>query len=355
MPEGSQEKTEQATPRRLQEARRKGQVPKSADLNGALLLLVAGLFALLSKDDLITQTQKYFYTYFNSFVHRQQPDSYLVELLIGFTVNVFAVFVPFFIILMVVALGANLAQIGFLFAPEAIKPRLDKLNPLNGLKNMFSGRAMFELVKSLFKIVIVGWVIYAAVMGELANLLAIFHSPPQTMFNQVLTVALKVLLWGAAVYLGIALLDLVYQRYAFQKQMRMSKQEVKDEYKQTEGDPQIKGWLRRRQRQLLMNLVRKEVPRATVVVTNPTHYAVALKYEQPMAAPLVVAKGTDQLAKQIRQIAKEHNVPVIENVEVARFLYAHVEIGQAIPITMYQAVAEILAMVYRLEQKRRYF
>ncbi|SHF36985.1 flagellar biosynthesis protein FlhB [Desulforamulus putei] len=352
MPEGSQEKTEQATPRRLQEARRKGQVPKSADLNGAILLLVAGLFALLSKDSLISQTRKYFYTYFNSFVHQRQPDSYLVQLLMDFTINFFSVFIPFFMVLVAVALGANMAQIGFLFAPEAVKPRLDKLNPLTGFKNIFSGRALFELVKSLLKILVVGWAVYAAVMGELANLLAIFHSPPQTMLNQVLTVALKVMLWGAAVYLGIALLDLIYQRYAFQKQMRMTKQEVKEEYKQTEGDPQIKGWLRRRQRQLLMNLVRKEVPRATVVVTNPTHYAVALKYEPPMEAPVVVAKGTDRLAKQIREIAKEHKVPVIENVEVARLLYTNVELGQAIPVEMYQAVAEILAMVYRLKNRK---
>ncbi|GAB6158013.1 flagellar biosynthesis protein FlhB [Desulfotomaculum varum] len=352
MPEGSQEKTEQATPRRLQEARRKGQVPKSADLNGAVLLLAAGLFALLAKDSLLNQTRDYFYSYFNSFVHPQQPDHYLVQMLIDFAVSVFAVFTPFLLVLTVVALGVNMAQIGLLLAPEAIKPRLDKLNPLNGLKNMFSGRAMFELVKSLLKIIIVGWTVYAAVMGELPNLLAIFHSPPSAMLNQVLTVALKVMLWGTAVYLGIALLDLLYQRYAFQKQMRMTKQEVKDEYKQTEGDPQIKGWLRRRQRQLLMNLVRKEVPRATVVVTNPTHYAVALRYEPPMEAPVVVAKGSDRLAQQIREVARQHQVPVIENVEVARFLYASVEPGQAIPVEMYQAVAEILALVYRLKNKQ---
>lgn len=352
MPEGSQEKTEQATPRRLQEARRKGQVPKSADLNGAILLMVAGLFALLNKDSFIKQTQAYFYSYFNSFIKHPQQDAYLVQVLIDFTINIFAIFAPLFIILMVVALGINLAQIGFLFAPEAIKPKLDKLNPINGLKNMFSGRAMFELVKSLMKVTIVGWVIYAAVMGELPNLLAIFHSPAQTVLNQVLTVALKVVLWGAAVYLAIALLDLLYQRYAFSKQMRMSKQEVKEEYKQTEGDPQIKGWLRRRQRQLLSNLVRKEVPQATVVVTNPTHYAVALKYEQPMEAPMVVAKGVDLMAKQIREIAQKHDVPVIEKKELARFLYANVEIGQSIPVEMYQAVAEILAMVYRLKNTK---
>ncbi|CCO09179.1 flagellar biosynthesis protein FlhB [Desulforamulus hydrothermalis] len=352
MPEGSQEKTEQATPRRLQEARRKGQVPKSADLNGAVLLLAAGLFALLAKDSLLNQTRAYFYSYFNSFVHQQQPDNYLVQILIDFAVSVFAVFIPFFLVLTVVALGVNMAQIGLLVAPEAVKPRLDKLNPLNGLKNMFSGRAMFELVKSILKIIIVGWTVYAAVRGELPNLLAVFHLPPSALLNQVLTVALKVMLWGAVVYLGIALLDLLYQRYAFQKQMRMTKQEVKDEYKQTEGDPQIKGWLRRRQRQLLMNLVRKEVPRATVVVTNPTHYAVALRYEPPMEAPVVVAKGSDRLALQIKEVARQHQVPVVENVEVARFLYASVEPGQAIPVEMYQAVAEILALVYRLKNKK---
>ncbi|MEG6520920.1 flagellar biosynthesis protein FlhB [Desulfotomaculum sp. 1211_IL3151] len=351
MPEGSQEKTEQATPRRLQEARRKGQVAKSADLNGSLLLLITGLFALLYKDNIITHMHAYFYSYFNNFVKNPGQDSHLPQLLIDFMLNVFAVFVPFFILMLVVALGINIAQVGFMLAPEAIKPKFEKLNPLKGLKNMFSSRAMFELVKSLLKIIIVGWVVYASVRGEMANLLAIYHSPPRTILNQVLTIALKVILWGAVVYLGIALLDLIYQRYAFKKQMRMSKQEVKEEYKQTEGDPQIKGWLRRMQRQLLSNLARKEVPQATVVVTNPTHYAVALKYEQPMDAPMVVAKGMDHLARQIREIAQEHQVPIIEDVEVARFLYAHVEVGQAIPTEMFQAVAEILAMVYRMKNK----
>ena len=352
MAEGSQEKTEQATPRRLQEARKKGQVPKSADLNGAILLLIAGLFILFAKDNLIVQLHRYFFTYFNSFIRYQNQEGYVIKVMSDFAINVFAVFIPLLILLMVVALAINLAQIGFLFAPEVLQPKFEKLNPLNGLKNMFSGRAMFELVKSLMKIIIVGWVIYAAVMGEMTNLLAIFHSPPQTLLNQVITVALKVLLWGATVYLGIALLDLLYQRYAFQKQMKMSKQEVKEEFKQTEGDPQIKGWLRRQQRQLMANLVRKEVPQATVVVTNPTHFAVALKYEKEMDAPLVVAKGADQLAKQIREIAKQHDVPVIENVEVARFLYANVEIGQSIPMEMYKAVAEILAMVFRLKNQK---
>ncbi|AEF94630.1 flagellar biosynthetic protein FlhB [Desulfotomaculum nigrificans CO-1-SRB] len=354
MPEGSQEKTEQATPRRLQEARRKGQVPKSADLNGALLLLAAGIFALMAKDSLISHTQRAFFGYFNNLVVRRPQDSQLVEYLIDFTVNIFASFMPFFLILMVVAVGANMAQVGFLFAPEVILPKLEHLNPINGLKRIFSGRSLFELVKSILKVILVGWVIYAAVKGEFTNLLAIFQSPPQTMLDQVLTVALKVIIWGTVAYLALSILDLMYQRYAFQKQMRMSKQEVKEEYKQTEGDPQIKGWLRRRQRQLLMNLVRKEVPQATVVVTNPTHYAVALKYERDMDAPVVVAKGVDLLAKQIREVAREHDIPVIENVEVARFLYAHVEIGQAIPVEMYQAVAEILAMVYRLKAKQRY-
>lgn len=354
MPEGSQEKTEQATPRRLQEARRKGQVPKSADLNGALLLVAAAVFAMFSKDNIMNQTQAYFYTYFNSLVVTQQQDSQLVKILIEFTINIFVIFLPLFITLMVVALGANLAQIGFLFAPEAIKFKPEHLNPLSGLKRIFSGRSLFELVKSILKIIVIGWVIYIAVVGELSNLLAIFHSPPRTMLNQFLTVALKVILWGAVVFFALSLLDLMYQRHAFSKQMRMSKQEVKEEYKQTEGDPQIKGWLRRRQRQLMMNLVRKEVPRATVVVTNPTHYAVALRYEEGMDAPLLVAKGIEELAQQIRKVARDNDIPVIEKVEVARFLYANVDVGQAIPMEMYQAVAEILAMVYRLKSRKGY-
>lgn len=351
MSQSSQEKTEQATPRRLQEARRKGQVAKSPDLNGAVLLLIAGLFALLYKDTMVTKTQMYFYTYFNSFVRYHQPDSRLLEILISFTLNVFTAFLPLFLVLMVVALGINLAQVGFMHAPEAIKPKLEHINPVNGLKKIFSGRSMFELVKSILKVIIIGWVVYAGVKGELPNLLALYHSPPQVIMHQVLSISLKIILWGAAVYFGLAILDLFYQRYAFQKEMRMSKQEVKEEYKQTEGDPQIKGWLRRQQRQLMANLIKKEVPQATVVVTNPTRFAVALRYQAHMEAPLVVAKGTEQLAKFIREVARDHNVPIIENVEVARFLYANAEVGQAIPMEMYQAVAEILAMVYRLKNK----
>lgn len=348
----SQEKTEQATPRRLQEARRKGQVAKSPDLNGAILLLIAGLFALLYKDTMVSKTQMHLYTYFNNFARYQQPDNRLTEILISFTINVFAIFTPLFLVLMVVALGINLAQVGFMFAPEAIKPKFEHINPVNGLKRIFSGRSMFELVKSILKVSIIGWVIYAGVIGELPSLLAIYHSPPRVVMPQVLSVALKIILWGATVYFGLALLDLIYQRYAFKKEMRMSKQEVKDEYKQSEGDPQIKGWLRRRQRQLMSNLIKKEVPQATVVVTNPTRFAVALRYQADMDAPLLVAKGTEQLAKFIREVAQDNNVPIIENVEVARFLYANVEVGQTIPMEMYQAVAEILAMVFRLKQRQ---
>ncbi|MDO7788380.1 flagellar biosynthesis protein FlhB [Desulforamulus aquiferis] len=346
---GSQEKTEQATPRRLQEARRKGQVAKSADLNGAVLLLITGLFALLYKDTMVNKTQMYLYTHFNSFVMTHQPDSRLPEILISFILNVFTIFIPLFIVLMVVALGINLAQVGFLFAPEAIKPKFERINPVGGLKRIFSTRSLFELFKSLLKVIIIGWVIFAGVKGELPNLLAIYHSPPRTVLSQVLAIALKILMWGAVVYFCLAVIDLMYQRYAFKKEMRMSKQEVKDEFKQTEGDPQIKSWLRRRQRQLMMNLVRKEVPEATVVVTNPTRFAVALRYLPDMEAPIVVAKGTEQMAKYIREVAQENSVPIIENVDVARFLYANVEVGQSIPIEMYQAVAEILAMVYRLK------
>jgi flagellar biosynthetic protein FlhB len=169
----------------------------------------------------------------------------------------------------------------------------------------------------------------------------------------VLESILAVLLWGGITYLAIGLIDLIYQRYAFKKQMRMTKQEVKDEYKQSEGDPQIKGWLRRRQREILMNLISQEVPGATVVVTNPTHFAVALKYDGEVSpAPLVVAKGADLMAKRIKEIAYQHDVPVQENKEVARFLYYNVDIGHEIPADLYQAVAEILAAVYQANNSR---
>ncbi|MEG6617315.1 flagellar biosynthesis protein FlhB [Peptococcaceae bacterium 1198_IL3148] len=350
---GGQEKTEQATPKKLQDARKKGQVPKSADFNAALCLLAGVLYFYMAKGTFTQQVYEELSHYFHNYIIAPPDTNRLVDILIRTLIGSFGLLAPLFIVLVIVALTTNIGQFGFLLAPEAIKPKLSKLNPIEGFKKMFSSRTLFELLKSILKITLMGVLVYTVAKGQYSQMLKLFYGPPVYLFHKVLEAMLAILLWGALTYLAIGLLDLVYQRYAFNKQMRMSKQEVKDEYKQTEGDPQIKSWLKRRQREILMNLVSQEVPKSTVVVTNPTHFAVALKYDADVKpAPVVVAKGADFMAQKIKEIAAQHNVPIQENKPVARFLYNNVEIGQEIPPELYQAVAEILATVYRLNQKR---
>lgn len=348
-----QQKTEQATPKKLQDARKKGQVPKSADFNAALCLLAGVLYFYLVKGFFTQRAYEQMTHYFHNYIINPPDAGRLLNILIGTLVGTFGLVAPLFIVLVFIGVVANVAQFGVLLAPEAIKPKLSKLNPIEGLKRMFSARTLFELLKSILKITVTGSVVYYVAKGQYLQMLKLFYGPPVYLFHKVLESILAVLLWGGITYLAIGLIDLIYQRYAFNKQMRMTKQEVKDEYKQTEGDPQIKGWLKRRQREILMNLISQEVPEATVVVTNPTHFAVALKYDGEVSpAPLVVAKGADLMAKRIREVAQQHNVPVQENKEVARFLYYNVDIGQEIPAELYQAVAEILAAVYQANNRR---
>lgn len=350
---GGQQKTEQATPKKLQDARKKGQVPKSADFNAALALLAGVLYFQLAKGSFTQRAYEQMTHYFHNYIINPPDTGRLMDILFGTLVGTFGLMAPLLLVLVFVAVISNVAQFGFLLAPEAIKPKLSKLNPIEGFKRMFSSRTLFELVKSILKIAVTGGVVFYVARGQYLQMLKLFYGPPTYLFHKVLDAILAVLLWGGITYLAIGLIDLVYQRYAFKKQMKMTKQEVKDEYKQTEGDPQIKSWLKRRQREILMNLINKEVPEATVVVTNPTHFAVALKYDAEVSsAPLVVAKGADLMAKRIKELAQQHNVPIQENKEVARFLYYNVDVGKEIPPELYQAVAEILAAVYQASNRR---
>jgi len=354
MPSTAQQKTEKATPKKLQDARKKGQVPKSADFNAALCLVISIAYIYIAKDSLIGSVVQQMEQYFHNFVEPKNLNpQVLISILSDMIISGFFILLPLFTALVLLAIVSNVAQFGFLFAPKAIKPRISKLNPIQGLKKMFSVRTLFELCKSILKVAIVGTVVYLIASIQYNQMLKLFYGPPIYLISKMMESLFLVLFWGGAAYLIIAVLDLVYQRYDFQKQMRMSKQEVKDELKQTEGDPQIKAWLKRRQRDLLMNVAKKEVPKATVVITNPEHYAVALKYDidslddTDVAAPVVVAKGSDFMAQKIKEIALENGVPVHQDREIARFLYYNVDIGQQIPPELYKAVAEILAAVYR--------
>ncbi|NLC38277.1 MAG: EscU/YscU/HrcU family type III secretion system export apparatus switch protein [Clostridia bacterium] len=278
----------------------------------------------------------------------------LRRIFLDLTVFFFRLMGPVFVGAVAIGLLANYGQVGFRISSEAVEPRLGNINPLQGMKRIFSRRAAVEFLKSLLKIVIVGIVGYQMVKGDLEKLLFLVDLSLFDSFEVVSALIFQVGLGATSAFLLIAVLDYIYQRREFEKSIRMSKQEVKEELKQTEGDPFLKAKLREKQRKLAMHRMMQRVPEATVVITNPTHLAVALRYrEGEDAAPLVLAKGAGAVANRIVAVAKENAVPIVEDKPVARFIFDKVDIGQEIPPELYQAVAEILAMLYRMGRKDR--
>lgn len=351
----TQERTEQATPRRIQEARRKGQVAKSTDLTGALLLLamIALLYAI--QDKFILDLRRYLTNYYSNVGSVDLTEKSLLLVLNNSSLFLLKLVAPFLAVAMLVGLASSIVQVGFLFSTEVLKPRASVLNPISGLQKMFSVRSLVELVKSVLKFIIIGGVTYSLIKANLGSLMMVFNLSAEGIYSAIIGFVITVAWWAALAYLALSVLDYMYQRYDYKKNLMMSKQEVKEEYKQTEGDPHIKSKQREIRRSMSMNRIITEVPQATVVVTNPTHLSIALKYQQgEMSAPVVVAKGANWLAVRIKEIARENRVPVVEDKEVAQFLYQAVEIGQEIPIEIYQAVAQILAMVHRLKARENY-
>ena len=246
----------------------------------------------------------------------------------------------------------NILQVGWKVTGKPLKPKPDKFNPINGMKRIISKDSIFELVKSIIKIALIIYVAYTAIKDDAQKIFVLYDMP----LNQALAFCGSVIINAglkiSIVYLVVGLADFIYQKYRFKEDMKMTKQEVKDEYKNTEGNPEIKGRQRQRMREASRQRMMQDVPKADVVITNPTHLAVAIKYDAEKAkAPVVLAKGEDYLAQKIREKAKENGIEIVENKPLARMLYANVEIGEEIPPELYQAVAEILAMVYNMKNK----
>lgn len=347
----SQQKTEAPSPRRLREARERGQVPRSRDLNAAIILLFALAMIAFTKDAMIISMQRLLVEYYRASLVLDLPAVNLVYYALGFTARMCLVVLPLLAGIVAIAVAAGVVQVGVLFAPRVLQPKLERLNPVEGMKRIFSLHSLFELVKNIFKIVIVAVVVYFVVKSRLTELLLLYFKTPGEMLDLIAAALLAASFAGGGAFLVVSFFDLLFQRYQYIKNLRMTRQEVKDELKQTEGDPLVKSWLRRRQREMLMNAIRREVPRATVVITNPTHVAVAVRYEEKeTGAPVVTAKGAGDLAAVIKRLARQNDVPVVENPPVARALY-QVEVGREIPVELYRAIAEIIAMVYRLKGK----
>ncbi|GGA62937.1 flagellar biosynthesis protein FlhB [Ornithinibacillus halotolerans] len=346
------EKTEKATPKRRSDERKKGRVAKSQDVNTAILLLfvliIMAVFGGFIKDNMLTLFQ---YT-FTEFIHWELTEDTIVQIFFEVIISFAKIVAPVMLIAFIAGVAANLIQVGFLFTTEPLKFDLKKIDPIQGAKRIFSIRALVELLKSLLKIVLIGSITFFIIWLFKDEMLMIAFKNAE---NALMFFGRVTLIMGAAAIVALlflAVFDYAYQRYDFEKNIRMSKQDIRDEYKNIEGDPLIKSKIKEKQRQISMRRMMSEVPNADVVITNPTHYAIAIKYDESKAqAPYVVAKGVDSIAFKIREIAKANNVVTVENKPLARSLYAHIEIGEVIPEEFYQAVAEILAYVYRLEQK----
>ena len=347
----AQEKTEPATPKRRTEARRRGQVPRSAEVASAVLLL--GTFVAIKTsgagmvDELSRFTRE---TLANPPVRDLDPAAVLG--LLPRTLWLMArVTMPVVLTAAGIGLASNIAQVGWQFTPGALRFDFGRLNPAAGLARMFSRLSAFELVKSLAKAGVLGYVVYRTIQGDLGLFPRLADMELGAIASTVGGLALDVLWKAGLALLVIAAVDYYWQRLQFESSLRMTKEEIKEELRETEGDARVRGRIRERQRTSARRRMMEEVKRADVVVTNPTHYAVALRYEaREMAAPRVVAKGRGYLALKIAELARQHGVGVVENPPLARALYASVEIGQLIPPELYQAVAEVLAFVYRTKR-----
>lgn len=354
MPDSGFEKTEDATPRRREESRNDGNVARSADLSAACILIAALLLLNSFGLKLLAGVKVLIETMLTSALaaNPTQPDdlgaagSYAIKILTASTA-------PVILGVAAIALIASIAQVGFLVTLKPLQPNFGRMSPLKGLKGLFDARAGMRLVMSLGKIAVIASIAIWAVMGDIPKLVFLSQLEAMPMLAAAAGIVYSLAFKLAIGLLILALLDYSFQKWQHERDMRMTKQEVKEEMKRMDGDPLVKQRRSRVAKQLALQRINQSVPQADVIVTNPTHFAVALKYDSDnMAAPKVVAKGADFMAMRIRQVAALHGVPIVERPEIARALYRMVEVGQQIPAELFGAVAEILAYVYRLSGRR---
>lgn len=349
---GGEEKTEKASQKKLQDTRKKGQVAKSNEINTFINLLTAFMTILIGGGWFFNQTKTLMIFFLGEATETTLLYSSMGWLIVQKGIPLLAVFL---LPLMIMGVSANLAQTGFVFSGEPLKPNFKKLNPLTGAKEMFSRKRWFDLLKNIGKLIIVSWVslsFYQSHQSELAAL-------PYATFEDgliIIGVFLKNLLIQLLFSIGLlSAIDYAFQRYDFMNNLKMTKQETKEEYKQMEGDPFIKGSRRQKQRQMAMHRMMSVLPEATVIITNPTHFAIAIRYRHGVdVVPIVLAKGVDYQALRIREKAKDLKIPIIENKPLARTLYHTTDVNQGIPMDLYQAVADVLVLVVKLQRKEQY-
>ena len=349
----SQDKTEQPTSKKLADARQKGNVAQSREIPSVMILSggVGVLFFaapwMLSR---LTELMRAIYLQAGS--GRFMPET-AHTLLWDVFINAVVLLVPLMLIVMTAGVVGNVAQFGFLITGEKMSPNLAKLNPISGLKKLVSLRSLVELAKSVIKLIIIGGVAYLVIHRYVDQIPGLMQLSVGSILSFVGNVSFQLGLYTCMVLFIMAVLDFAYTKWQHHHDLKMTKQEVKDEHKQREGDPSVKARIRSIQREMARQRMMEAVPDATVVITNPTHLAIALKYDEGMPAPTVVAKGAGFIAQQIKAIAAEKGIPLVENKPLARTMFKTTDIGDCIPAALYRAVAEILAYVYRLKGLHR--
>ncbi len=350
--ETGQERTEQATQKRREETRRRGQVARSMEVNSAAILITSFIVLYAFGGRFIDGFRDLMSVFFRISPSTPVSITSTRDLLIGLMGRYFSLMLPLFVALMVVGVFINIFQVGFLLTGEPLQPKLEKINPVAGFKRLFSKRSVETLFKDILKIVVVGWIGYYAIKGMLDDILGMSGSTAGEVIaftgSAVFSIAMKIFIG----YIILAVLDYAFQRWDYEQSMKMTRQEIREELKQTEGDPLLRARVRSVQREMARRRMMEEIPKADVVVTNPTEIAVALMYESGTPAPKVVAKGRRIIAERIRAIAVENDVPIVRNVSLAQALYKAVDIGHFIPGDLYTAVAEVLAYVYKLKGRR---
>jgi flagellar biosynthetic protein FlhB len=352
-PESGGEKTEDASGRKLSKAREEGQVAKSNEIPSVFVLL-GGIIALWASAAHIYNNVAEVLHYNLNFERISEVTRLdVVELLAVHSEKWLLICLPLFAGVYLTALLSNVAQVGFAISWKAIEPKFSKLNPISGFKQKFSSRSVVEMIKNLVKIGVISMVVYYAIKAELDNITRLYDNSIGQILLFLVDISFWIVIKVCLIMLVVALLDYAYQKWKFLEDQKMTKQQVKEEAKQTEGDPMIKSRIRQLQHEAARKRMMTDVPDADVVVTNPTRLAVALKYDgMTMDAPKIIAKGAGPVAKNIRKIARENDIPLVEDKQLARNLYSHVDIGGDVPIEYYQAVAELLAYVYKLKGGR---
>lgn len=356
MSDGSEQddaqKTEEPTAKKIEEARKKGQVALSREVNNWVMLFTGTIVISAMSPYIFSNIAEILKAYFErSYAFPSVPGGLDILLGEGFKHVMMIMALPM-VFLMLAAFLSPFIQVGPLFAPESIKPELSKISPIKGFKRLFSMRSLMEFAKGILKLAIIGLVGVIILYPYFDKFEHMIGLPMPVLLDELKSLVVRVMIGVLVVLMVVAVIDLVYQRYEHTKKMRMTKQEVKEEYKQTEGDPHVKSKLRQLRAERARQRMMQAVPSADVVITNPTHYSIALKYDpEIMEAPLCVAKGIDEVALRIREVAKQHDIILYENKPLARTLYDVVEVDETIPPEQYQAVAEVISFVFKQKGK----